>query len=113
MIAADDRERLRRIAADVRAYRNDWRRRILDELARGPATREELWACMGYDFKTGRPRPNTYAALAALIAEGLIRERPELQPGGRAVRVEPVVVLELTAAGRVACEPRPRAEGER
>jgi hypothetical protein len=94
MIATDDRERLRRIAADVRAYRNDWRRRIMDELARGPATEAELWACMGYDFKTGRPTPNAYAALAALIAEGLIRERPELQPVPN-VRVEPVVVLEL------------------
>lgn len=113
MIATDDRARLRVLAADLRAYRRDWRRRILDELARGPATREELWACMGYDFKTGRPRPNTYAALADLIAEGLIRERAELQPCGPAVRVEPVMVLELTAAGRVACEPRPRAEGER
>jgi hypothetical protein len=109
MIATDDRQRLRRIAADMRAYRNDWRRRILDELKRGPATAAELWACMGYDFKTGRPTPNAYAALSALIAEGLVIERSELQPVPN-VRVESVVVLELTAAGRVACEPRPEVQ---
>jgi hypothetical protein len=103
-LSQPDRRRLQEMAACLRAYSRDWRRRVLDELARGPATREELLVDLsptGGVLPTGS-RAKALAALAELIAEGLIRERPELQPCGRAVRVAPVVVLELTAAGLAA-----------
>ena len=87
-----ERERMVRMTARLRKPLS-WRERILRELRRGPATTTELWACIGIDPKRKAPSV-AYAALNALLAEGAIIERPELQPARR-VRVEPVMVLEV------------------
>jgi hypothetical protein len=93
-----------RDANRVEVAAKQWRGRVLVALADGPATRYEL-AVELCGRGTSPSTPTKLAidsALRKLIAEGLVRERPELEPGGRRVRVEPVVVLELVEQGSAA-----------
>jgi hypothetical protein len=92
-----DRETLRRIARRAQQIvdgRVRWESRTLAELASGPSTRLELVAIIRARF-TREDQRALHDAIRRLIAKGKVRERPMIEPGGRAVRVEPVMVLEV------------------
>jgi hypothetical protein len=92
-----DRETLRRIARRAQQIvdgRVRWEARVLQELEKGPSTRLELLSIIRSRF-TREDQKAMNDAIRRLIAKGKLRERPMIEPGGRAVRVEPVMVLEL------------------
>jgi len=98
-LSAEERKRIRsmnhRLAAENRV-RVAWESKLLAELAEGAMTRAELLAviCPG-----GRAQQQKAVADAVrrLAAKGQVRERPMLEPAGPAIRVEPLMVLELAA----------------
>jgi hypothetical protein len=94
-----DRARLRRMAsmlAQDNARRESLSQAICREAAEGHITRRECLALI-------KPTANTVErkafadAMSRLIRQGKVRERPmiEPEPHNRAVRIEPVMVLEL------------------
>lgn len=92
--ALSDAERARLQAMAQRlAEANTWQARILREAAPGDATEDELIASLAprgrMQVKTARQE------LRKLMAAGLLRERALIEPAGRAVRVDPVMVLEV------------------
>ena len=93
-LSAAERESLRAMTARI-AEANTWPARILREAAPGDATEDELIACLAprgpVEVKTARQ------TLRRLIAAGKLRERALIEPEGRAVRVQPVMVLEVVA----------------
>ena len=108
VLSETDRGQIRRMSravSDANRAQNaerQWKRRTLEVLRDGPATRYEL----AVELCGAGTSPNTVQrnaiskAVLALIEAGMVRERPEIESTGRAVRVEPVMVLELV-------EPRP------
>lgn len=101
VIREQDRQKLRQITAKV-AQDNARRERLIDAICReadaGYITRRECLAII-------RPTANTIErkafqdALSRLIRTGKVREVPLLEPAGRAVRVDPVMVLQLVKQG--------------
>ncbi len=96
-----DRARLRRMAsmlAQDNARRESLSQAICREADAGYITRRECLAII-------RPTANTIErkafqdALSRLIRTGKVREVPLLEPAGRAVRVDPVMVLQLVKQG--------------
>ncbi len=92
-----DRKRLRsinhRLAAENRV-RVAWEAKILAELAEGSMTRDELLAVICPNWRPQQQKA-VGDAIRRLAAKGRVTERPMLEPAGRAVRVNPVLVLEL------------------
>jgi hypothetical protein len=91
---------VRKVAA-ANATRIAWTSRVLAELAQGPMTRSDLLAVICPNWRAAEQKALA-DAVRRLIALGKVRERPMIEPGGRAVRVEPVMVLELVEQGSAA-----------
>jgi len=90
-----DRARLQAMTApiaQINAQANAWRDRLCSEIDAGPATADEVAALLA---RTRYERGNVRLALVGLRKRGLIRERPLIPSAGRAVRVVPVMVLEV------------------
>jgi hypothetical protein len=92
-----DRQRIREITravAEDNARRLSFAQQILEAVSHGPVTRRECLALV-------KPTANTIErkafndALSRMMRTGKVRERPMIPPAGRAVRVEPVMVLEV------------------
>ena len=100
-LKAHERDTVRRINCALRdanraaAANRLWQRRIAAELQSGPATRYELSIEVCGAKPNGFQRDAIGAALTSLLKSGEIVERPMFEASGRAVRVEPVMVLEL------------------
>lgn len=78
--------------------RTSWEALILRELAAGPMTRRDLLDVLCPKWGGAQQKAMADAA-RRLIAKGVVRERPmiEPEPHNRAVRIEPVMVLEVVA----------------
>lgn len=78
--------------AKLNATANSWRDRVRAELAEGPMTPIELTDVLA---RTRNDRQTLRNAVLVLRKRGELRLRPMIKPAGRAVRVAPVMVLEL------------------
>jgi hypothetical protein len=103
-----DRDRLRAITQRVAktngrrmAYTGKILATIPQSPTEGPITRRECLAIIHPRADTEDRRAFTNA-MSRLLREGKVRERPMIETGGRAVRVEPVMVLELVEQGSAA-----------
>lgn len=94
-----ERTRIQAMSNRIRATnekRIAWTGRILETLPDGPVTRRECLALV--HPCAGKEDRKAFAdALSRLLRAGRVQERPMIKPAGRAVRVDPVMVLELAA----------------
>lgn len=97
-LSQSDRARMQAMTAAL-VESNTWPARIRRELAQGPMTQIEL-----ADVLARHPaeRQRIRVTVCAMRKRGELRLRPMLEPAGRAVRVAPVVVLELVEQGSAA-----------
>ena len=94
---AQERERVRGMAQRIgqtNQRRIAWTGRILETLPHGPVTRRECLALIHPSART-EDRKAFEHALRKLLRSGRVRERAMIERAGRAVRVEPVIVLEV------------------
>lgn len=96
-MTAAERARVQSLAQRIGATnqkRIAWTGRILETLPDGPVTRRECLALIHPSAGT-EDRKAFADALRGLLRAGRVQERPMIKPAGRAVRVEPVMVLEV------------------
>lgn len=96
-MTAAERARLQSLAQRIGATnrkRIAWTGRILETLPDGLVTRRECLALIHPSAGT-EDRKAFADALSRLLRAGQVQERPMIKPAGRAVRVKPVMVLEL------------------
>lgn len=96
-MTAAERARVQSLAQRIGATnqkRIAWTGRILETLPDGPGTRRECLALIHPSAGT-EDRKAFADALSRLLRAGRVQERPMIKPAGRAVRVEPVMVLEV------------------
>jgi len=103
-----DRDRVRamtRRVANTNAKRQGYTGRILAMIGEsrheGELTRRECMSILQPRAETEERRAFNNA-MSRLLREGKVRERPMIERAGRAVRVDPVMVLELVEQGSAA-----------
>lgn len=90
-----DRARVQALTAPLAKLNesaNSWRHRVRAELAEGPMTPIELTDVLA---RTPNDRQTVRNAVLVLRKRGELRLRPMIESAGRAVRVDPVMVLEV------------------